>query len=79
MAVVSIKCSTACLTGGSLLLAPTTALYFRRSFLATPMCRLAASFPVGLLLGASPGCEGEEGAAIGGAAATTLAAFLSFQ
>ena len=42
-----MRCSTACLIGGSRLLAPTTALYFRRSLLAAPTCWLAASCPHG--------------------------------
>ena len=47
MAVVWMRCSTACLIGSSRLLAPTAALYFRRSLLAAPTCRLAASCPDG--------------------------------
>ena len=70
MAVVSIRCSTMCLTGGSRLLTSTTALYFRRSFLATPTCQLVAGSLDELLLGASSvGFEGEEGGTAGGGAA----------
>ena len=71
-----MRCSTACLIGGSRLLASTTALYFRRSPLAAPTCWLAASCPDGPppLRGASTvGSEGVEvGAACGGTAATAL-------
>ena len=56
-----MRCSTACLIGGSRLLAPTTALYFRRSLLAAPTCWLAASCPGGWV-----------GAACGGTVATAL-------
>ena len=71
-----MRCSTACLIGGSHLLAPTTALYFRRSLLAAPTCWLASSCPGGPppVRGASTvGSEGVEvGTACGGAVATTL-------
>ena len=56
------------------MLAPTTALYFIRSFLAAPTCRLAASCPdePPPVLGASTvGSEGVEvGTACGGTIAT---------
>ena len=74
MAVVSMRCSIACLTGGSHLLAPTTALYFCSSLLAAPTCWLAASCPAPLLGASTVGSEGVEGSTAGSVAAslTTL-------
>ena len=81
-----MRCSTACLIGGSRLLAPTTALYFRRSLLAAPMCWLAASCPGGPLPLWDASTVGSEcvevGAACGGTIATacgrTVATALGF-
>ena len=76
--MVSIKCSTGCLTGGSCLLAPTTALYFWRSPLAAPTCGLAASCPAPLLGASTVGSEGvEESTASGGAACLAALGFLA--
>ena len=77
-----MRCSTACLISGSRLLAPTTALYFRKSLLAAPTCWLAANCP-----GEPPpvwgaftvGSEGVEvGAACGGTIATPLGFLAAF-
>ena len=76
--MVSIRCSTACLTGGSHLLAPTTAFYFIRRFLAAPTCWLAASCPEQLLGASTVGSEGVVGATPGsGAACLATLGFLA--
>ena len=76
--MVSIRCSTACLTGGSCLLAPTTALYFIRSIMAAPTCRLAASCPDEPLPVLGPSTVGSEGVEVRTACGRTVATTLGF-
>ena len=73
-----MRCSTACLIRVSRLPAPTTALYFRRSDLAAPTCRLAASCPDGLLLVGGASTVGSEGVEVGTVCRGTVATAFGF-